>query len=240
MSDAMQFLDKLIPDDVKDLIRPARQRSPEWYAIRRGRFTGSEIWKLMVEARDATAKKLGLPGETAMTYIRETLAQSITGITPDIHAPALQWGLDHEDDGKKEYMERTGAILVENDFAPFEDYGGGSVDGLIDRDGILEMKCPYTSEKHLENLILAAKKPNEAFMKAERRDLYWQVQNNMMCTGRKWAHFVSYDPRFPKHQQIAIIQINGVAKDQGALLAKIVRAKSIMDEMREELNAIAA
>jgi len=228
-------IDDLVPGD--DLIRPNKQRTPEWYAARRGRFTGSEVWKLMVEAKDATAKKLGLPGETAMTYIREKLAESITGVTPDIHAPALQWGNDYEDEGKRFYTELIGHVVTDMDFVPLGDYGGGSVDGLISMDGILELKCPYTSEKHLENLLLAAKRPNEAFIKANRRELYWQVQNNMMCTGRKWAHFASYDPRFPKGRQMCIIPVNYVEADAELLHEKIQTAKKIMEEMRSELMA---
>jgi len=220
-----------------DIVRPNKQRSPEWFAMRRSRFTGSEVWKLTVEPRDAASKKLGLFGETAMTYIREVAAEMITGETKEIWAPALQWGLDHEDDGKVRYTEVTGKQVIEHDFWPFEDYGGGSVDGLIGEDGVLELKCPHNAAVHLENLLLAAKKPNEAFIKSERRDLYWQVMNNMMCTGRTWAHFVSYDPRYPKDKQLSVITINYVPEDGEFILGKIKRAKALRDEMLAELMA---
>lgn len=240
MMPGAQFIDNTGPDlgqmePSQDLIRPQKQRSPEWYEQRRGRFTGSEVWKLTVEPRDATAKKLGLFGETAMTYIRERLSELITGVPKDVWSPAIQWGLDHEDEAKGVYSDLTGNTLTDDCFAPLEDFGGGSVDSFINADGLLEIKCP-NSDTHLENLLLAAKKPNEAYLKAEKRELYWQVQNNMLCTGRKWAHFVSYDPRFPKDKQIAVIRVNYVLEDADLLLTKLRKAKQVMDEMKEELS----
>lgn len=220
-----------------DLVRPHKQRSSAWYEARRGRFTGSEVWKLMVEPREAAAKKLGMPSQTTLQYIREKLAEKITGISPDFYAPAIQWGLDYEDDGKKAYTRLTGKAVADCDFVAFGEYGGGSPDGLIGEDGLLELKCPYNSGVHLDNLILASKKPNEEFFKEYHRDYYWQIQNNLHVTGRKWAHFVSYDPRFPSHQQICVITVMYVAIDGQELMKKVEHASKVMNEMSEDLQA---
>lgn len=58
---------------------------------------------------------------------------------------------------------------------------GASPDGLIGSDGLLEIKVPFSREQH----HTYGNGPGSAM---------WQVQGQLMCTGRAWADFVSFDP----------------------------------------------
>ena len=73
---------------------------------------------------------------------------------------------------------------------------GASPDGLIGKDGCIEIKCPNTST-HLDTL-LSQKVPSKYITQ-----MTWQ----MVCAGRKWCDFVSYDPRLPENLQLYIERI---------------------------------
>jgi hypothetical protein len=208
------------------------QRTPEWYAARRGRFTGSEVHKLMVDPRSKTEEV----SATAMTYIREKLAELITGITPQVSSASMEWGTANEPLAIARYSEREGVEIIPADFVPFGQYGGGSPDGYIDPFAIVEVKCPYNSAVHLDNLLFAASRPTADDFKTQYREYYWQVQNNMMATGKPEAIFISFDPRFPEHQQLAVVRIPAVHSDMEILADRIVRAARIMAEMKRELG----
>jgi len=68
---------------------------------------------------------------------------------------------------------------------------GASPDGLIQHDGLIEIKCPQTTT-HLE--IMAGGKIPARYM----FQMYWQ----MACTGRDWCMFVCFDPRLPEPMQL--------------------------------------
>jgi hypothetical protein len=67
---------------------------------------------------------------------------------------------------------------------PKFDFTGSSPDGLVGSEGVLETKCPTTA-KHLE-YVIAGRVPE---------DYVPQIAWELACTGRKWADFVSFDPR---------------------------------------------
>ena len=63
------------------------QRSEEWYEIRRGKFTASNIHKLM------GVKGLG---KTGLTYIDEVVADMLSDESEDerFENKAMRWGAD--------------------------------------------------------------------------------------------------------------------------------------------------
>jgi hypothetical protein len=67
---------------------------------------------------------------------------------------------------------------------PEYNFTGASADSLADTDGVLEVKCPETTT-HLE-YIIDGKVPDQYLS---------QIAWEMACTERRWADFVSFDPR---------------------------------------------
>src|SRR5699024_467093 len=61
---------------------------------------------------------------------------------------------------------------------------GASPDGLVNDDDLLEIKCPKTFT-HLQ--FSKTRQP--------KREYIFQMQWQMICTGRQWCDFVSYDDR---------------------------------------------
>ena len=162
-----------------------QQRTDDWFQQRIGRFTASEIHKLIC--------KKGALTQTARTYIVEKVTETIIGQNNDsFETMAMVWGTDHEPEALELYELVTGNDVELSGFHQYGDHAGGSPDGLIGDDGMIEIKCPYSSKNHIEyGLIESAKDLPPAY--------FWQMQMNMMITGREWCDFVSYDPRCKYH-----------------------------------------
>jgi len=213
-----------------------KQRTPEWYAARRGRFTGSEVHKLMTDPRSKADKDAGKLSDGAMTYIYQVLAEKTTGITPEVFSQAMQWGVDHEEEAKEVYKTFFGETINESDFVAWGQHGGGSTDGEIGEDGIAEIKCPFNSGVHLENLAFAFSMPSGEAFKEQYKEYYWQIQNNLMVTGRKFCRFISYDPRFNGQAKISCVTVQRSETDITELRSRIERAAVVMMQIKERAN----
>jgi len=102
---------------------------------------------------------------------------------------------------------------------------GCSVDGLVDPDGIIEIKCPYNSKNHLQT-IESNKVPSQYVA---------QVQGNMFITGRKWCDYISYDPRFPEKLQLFVIRVDADEEYHEKLQEQLV---NFCDEIEQRLEVI--
>lgn len=179
-----------------------------WEQQRLGKFTSSEIWKLMGNGRVK-----GNPfSQTAMTYIKTKAAELITGErTPDVNSNAIEYGRSMESEAFEVFnrlLPDLGAVhygISVPKFYEYGDFAGGSPDGETGLDeAVIEIKCPYNSTNHIVHLLL--NDGND--LKAECEDYYWQVQANMLFTGRHKAYFISYDPRVVKFEhRIKVLEV---------------------------------
>jgi hypothetical protein len=172
------------------------QRTTDWYAERRGKFTSSEIYKLMSDPLTKEAKSNGELSEGAKTYVLEKIAEDIGGFVPESDTNAMAWGEEHEKSAKTWYQFKTGCVIEEVGFIKVsEGYGGSpdskSYDRLEGIEGTLEIKCPYNSTNHLSHCLIHS---NEYFKKAHK-DKYWQCISHMLVTQGMFCDFVSFDPR---------------------------------------------
>lgn len=198
------------------------QRSEDWERIRAGRFTSSEIWKIMecgkrpmtpeeLKARPKSGKGSATkfvsdPSQmsaTGMTYIYQKVAEVLTGRPkPSSYAYPLIYGKEQEPFAV-EYFEKTfGIQTVEAGFEPYTDHAGGSADRFIDEHSGLEIKCPFQSENQIQYLML-----NDHFdLKRVHPDYYWQCVSLMLFTNRSKWHFCTFDDRMiePKHKMTHI------------------------------------
>lgn len=171
----------------------AEQGSAAWLFERCGNATASRF-------ADAIGRiKSGAYSASRETYIWEVVIERLTG-QPSDHwtSTAMQWGTDNETMARMEYEGRTGALVEQVGFVKHSTLPsvGGSPDGLIGDDGVLEIKCPYNSANHLKTILGGMPIEHQA-----------QVQGNMWINGRQWADFVSYDPRMPAPYDIYIERI---------------------------------
>jgi predicted phage-related endonuclease len=191
------------------------QNSAEWLHARTSRITASRICDVLsfnlpsaAQAKEAGFKLVaeavaaGVTGKESAArrgYRDELVGERLTGLAePHFVSPFMDWGTETEPMARAEYEVRTGLMVDKVGFVLHEkfDFSGASVDGLVDPDGIIEIKCGKTTT-HLR-WMQAGVVPDE-----HRAQMIW----GMVCTGRKWADFVSFDPRLPERLQLFIVRL---------------------------------
>ena len=165
-------------------------KSMEWFRARSGKFTPSELHKLMTEPKS----KADILSVGAITYIKEKIAETLIENLPNENEftnAATAWGNSYEDEAINLFSDQSDTEIIKPGFIDCNDFFGGTPDGIAaDNSFGIEVKCPYNPTIHLDNLILD---PMD-FPKA-RKEYYYQIQGYALLTGIKDWYFISYDPR---------------------------------------------
>lgn len=216
----MDFLENLL--DERTALTWIDQNSSEWDQVRIGRFTASEIHRLMepskremteaeLKARPKSGKGSSAKlvydysklSEGAMTYVSEKVAEVLTGQAKQTgYAFPMVWGKEHEDEAADFFAEKTKLNPEKVGFFKYTDHAGGSPDRMVGADAILELKCPYDPVHQVNYLLLT-----DHFDVRRNYFPYWvQCQANMLFTDTKLCHFCTYDPRMKedKHKMAHI------------------------------------
>ena len=156
-------------------IHECQQGSPEWYAVRLGHVTASCFSDAMAGGQGITRKK----------YMHKLIAERMTGEPENGYAnAAMQWGTEIEPQAREYYELLNDCPVREVGFIERDEYIGASPDGLVGLDGMIEIKCPFSST-HISYII------EERLPTTYKK----QVQGNLWVAEREWVDFVSYDPR---------------------------------------------
>lgn len=162
------------------------QGTIEWHRMRAGVITASKVHDIIKKGR---AK--GSYSAARQVYMNELIAQVCTGLLPDeLTAKQVMWGKDNE----------PKALAL---YDPFEEknihqiafiYGmdmrcGVSPDALVNDNGGLEIKCPWTTSQYIDQLLGGDPKP----------EYLTQMQYSMWLTKREYWDFANYDPRMKKN-----------------------------------------
>jgi len=246
MSFDQSFLDSLINPD---------QKSQAWLDERSGRFTSSEIHRLMAagyremtEAELAARPKKGKGSSTtrievydtlssgAMTYVKEKVCERLTGVQKYFSSYQTEWGDTHEPIARDLFAKLMNVEVKPSHFMPFSTMAGGSPDGHFVLDNQLktiEIKCPEVSTNHLDNLRLK----NVDEFRELHPEYYCQIQCNMLWTKTDEAYFISFDPRMPEPLQIRWLVIPRDIELQQRVLLKVeaaeIKAQQILVELTQ-------
>ena len=153
------------------------QRTPEWFALRRGRITASEAHKL------TTSSKFG-------TFKYKLLAETLTDPTDEepFVNDAMQRGIDMEQHVINLYAESkedeeedfyTEGFCVSHDYP----ICGASPDLVVGSKGLSEIKIPNT-ETHLRYIE-----------QGPTTEIICQMQYQLFVLNRAWNDFTSFDDR---------------------------------------------
>lgn len=152
------------------------QRSKEWFDERKGRFTGSQISKLM------GVKGLGKTGES---YIFEVVYKSLF---EDLEEEYTSYEMDRGTELEPLAFEKLREILGKKfisiekcGFIKYGEYSGSSPDGLTSNNAVIEIKCPKA------NTFFNVVRTN--FINP---DYYDQMQMEMLSTNRDKAYYFNY------------------------------------------------
>lgn len=177
----------------------AEQRSPEWFAARLGRLTGSNAADMLATIKTGEA--------AARRDLRVRLVlERLTGVSQEdgYVNGAMQWGIDKEAEAFAAYEIASGNMVRRTGFLSHSTLMVGcSLDGDVDEfDGILEVKCPK-SATHFGYLKAGSLPANHLP----------QIQHNLWISGAQWCDFVSYDPRFPEPMRLFVHRVPRVEID---------------------------
>ena len=198
------------------------QTAPEWLQKRAGCFTASRASDLMAQGRG------GAPSATRGALLVNLALERIVGATESYQNDAMRRGQELEGEARDAYGFERGIAVDEADFIPHESipFCGCSPDGLVGDDGMLEIKCPANPAKHLD----ALRKGSHAV------EYRWQLQHQLMVTGRAWVDCVSYDPRFPSNLQLAITRVERDETAIKQLIEAIETAETEVAAIVDEIN----
>lgn len=198
-----------------------QQGTPEWISERRGIVTGSRF----KDARDKL--KGGQPSKACLAYAMDIARERAGGAAPSkFQNSAMRIGTEEEPRARMAYERRTGNLVNEVGFFYTDDHlFGGSVDGLIDDDGVLEIKTMVSSDTLFTAM---ADGDLSAYMD--------QCLGYLWLLGRQWVDLVLWCPDL---QHIVIHRItrdeDAIQKLQDDLMAFATLVGQYEDQLRAAL-----
>jgi putative phage-type endonuclease len=156
------------------------QQSEEWFNCRKLKMTSSK------------AQAIANNGTGLQSYIYELVAEYYSSSEKEHFSNEhTERGNELEPTARDMYELETGNKVEQVGFIEMNKYSGGSPDGLVGEDGLIEIKC-VEDKKYFKLLV----------DKEEITDYDWQIQMNLLVSGRKWCDLVIYNPNFEKNMII--------------------------------------
>ena len=154
------------------------QGTEEWEEVRKLHYTASNASTILAR------------GKGVETLIKEMLTDYYSsGNFPEYSDKYqnnnMQRGKDYEDKARAYYELVTNNTVEQVGFIETDDFEGCSPDGLINNDGLVEIKNP--NDKRFIDLILTGKVDKKYID---------QMQMQMYVTGRDWCDFFAFNPNF--------------------------------------------
>ncbi|AKU15772.1 lambda exonuclease family protein [Luteipulveratus mongoliensis] len=162
------------------------QGTDEWLQARCGIVTASVVGKLLTPTLKVA------DNDTSRGLLRTLVAERITGHVEDtVRTPDMWRGVEMEPYAREIYAERYAHTPVhEMGFMVRDGIDGRrlgySPDGLVAKDGAIEIKCPQPKE-HVR--VLLADEVPAGYMA--------QIQTGLLVSGRSWCDYVSYSGGLP-------------------------------------------
>ena len=197
------------------------QRSEEWFKARLGKVTASRVADILAKIKS---------GESASrrNYKIQLVSERLTGEKQETYInQAMQDGIDREFYARERYVQQFGEVEEVGFIQHPTLEAGASPDGMVGEDGIIEIKCPMGTT-HTETLM--SQDVPSKYMP--------QIQFQLLCTGRKWCDFVSYNPMFPEHLQVFVKRVEADADYQKELEVEVKQFLSEVDDVINRLKEI--
>ena len=189
-----------------------KQNSEEWLKIRLGKFTGSN------------AQAIATNGKGLETLIFEKVAELSTGKSKPFYTNGdMERGHELEAMARNSYEVETGITSQQVGFVELDRFTGCSPDGLVGKDGLIEIKCKNDA-KFARYLLEQKIDPAHN----------WQIQMNLFVTGREWCDYIVFNENFKKTISITRVTRNDteIAKLKAGLAIGIARVKSTLEKIK--------
>ncbi|CAH1141268.1 unnamed protein product [Phyllotreta striolata] len=204
------FLKQLerLPGDVEKMTRN-QVNNPVWFEERRKRLTASNFGRIC-KLLDTTNRK-----KVVESLLHDTFKGNIY----------TKWGTDNEPCARSNFEKLLNVVVKDCGLFVHPDYPflAASPDGLIEPDGLVEIKCPYKAkevapDEGIESGLIKYAKLEKGALKLNKEDkYYYQVQGQLFVTGRTYCYFVIWTPK-------------------GLLYEKILRDEQLWNKMLPKLE----
>jgi len=200
------------------------QGSDDWFAMRRGVITATRAQALLEKGKRGGFLK---SRETAIAEI--AMERLNHAGKPQATGAALRRGHEFEQEAIDAYIFQTGKMVEPCGFALHSEHDvfGCSPDGLVGKDGMVQIKVPTSVLRHVEYLETGS----------HVTEYQHQLFHEMYVMDRLWTDVVSYNPESPPMLQLAIVRIERPKtwnEHQTALMA----ADNAIEDMVERLGNI--
>lgn len=165
--------------------------------------------------RALRGERIEQPSDTARRYAADLAIERISGQPhgEPVKTWVLERGHEMESAARRLYEARTGSFVTESGIC-IDDLGvfAYSSDGLVDDDGLIEIKAPIDSVKILT-----------MWQTKDDSEYRHQIMGGLWLTGRKWCDLIMYVP-----------DLAPVGKD--LFIKRIERDDAFIDDMVERLG----
>lgn len=232
----------------KSKISGVKILSDDWHRNRLGKFTSSEIYRV-------------ISASSIVTYVREKVGEEMTGRSAkgEIDTDATRWGTFHEADAIRKFGEQNGLdfVVTQQLVCDPESRFGCTPDGLVvlrqspDETEYevetVEVKCPPTFANYIG--LFECETPMD--LKKENAQYYWQVLDQLDNCEALAGYFVCYHPDF-KRGNMKILRVDAnysevnakgqkefpVFQDLKKLRERKALAEQMFDTLRTKLLAV--
>lgn len=197
-----------------------KQNSDEWYQLRAGKLTGSKFGVIMANYGKSF-------GEPAKKYAVNIAIEQITGkpISSDYTNEHMQRGHEQEPIARDLYEQENFTDVSNGGFIE-SGFVGVSTDGLVDDDGVVEIKSVIPSV-HYANIKRGSIDP--AYK--------WQCIGNLKYAERAYLDFISFCADFPIDKQLFIHRIKkeDLAAEFDMIDDRVSQFKALVEESKYKI-----
>jgi len=199
---------------------------------------GSQEWFMLKEQYPlsaSNAQAIGNSGKGLETLIWDKMAEKYSINEKEKYSNKdLERGVELEPLARSIYELKTHNKVEQVGFITDEtisNVGGASPDGLVNEDGLIEIKA-FADTKHFK-AIIDFKKTGKFEIESQYE---WQMQQQMLFTGRKWCDFVAYNPNYKESLLIQRVEID--EEKQSKLKEGLKKGEIIIKEIEKNYEKI--
>lgn len=194
------------------------QGTKEWKDIRKLHFTASNASAIIAN------------GKGLQTLVDDMLAEyyssgEFSEYTDDYKNYQMQRGNDFEEKARKIYEFETGKKVKTVGFVELDEHIGVSPDGLVDDDGLVEIK------NHSDKVFLKLAETR----KIDKKYLD-QMQMQMFVTERPWCDYFAFNPNF--NPCYIKIRVNKDVEVHKQLVEGLRTGKALLEQKKEILDKL--
>lgn len=202
------------------------QGTEEWMEQRRGKFTASEVHRLM------GAKGLE---KTGKTYILKCVSEEFGGYLPEVNTMAMEFGRLTEPFAIAHYEKVFGVEVEKMPFliAEWCDQAGSSPDGFVSsKNKGIEVKCPFNPVNHIAYMLIST--PEE--LKILKPEYYWQIMMGIAVLDVPSWDFVSYSESFIGAMKMCVLNVTRNESDIVLLKNRVLEAVKMKNELVNKIK----